>query len=64
MYLADMGWELDLYCSEYRPVEGFYKHGNEPSGSMKAEKYFRQLSDYQPLNKDSAQCYQYCISRV
>jgi hypothetical protein len=35
-------------------VTGFCEHGNEPSGSIRGGEFFDNLSDCQPLEKDSA----------
>jgi hypothetical protein len=34
-------------------VAGFCEHGNEPTGSIKGEKLFEPVSDYQLLKTDS-----------
>jgi hypothetical protein len=52
----DGGVEMDSAGSGYGPVVGYFKHGNEPSCSIKKVGFFKKLSKYKVFNKYSAPC--------
>jgi hypothetical protein len=47
------GCGLDSSGSEYGPVAGSCKHGDEPSGSIKGGEFFSSCAYYWLLKKDS-----------
>jgi hypothetical protein len=50
-----MGWcGLDQSGLEYRPVEGYCEHSDEPLGSIKCWEVLEWLHNWQLLKKSSA----------